>query len=78
MNRHSVPLFVRAAPAGTLAHFLALRGFAQNLAVMLALPGLGRTVGAAGVRPPLAGIAALLLLTAACRYRSDAQPHHCA
>lgn len=59
------PLFVRATPAGMLARFQALLGFAQNLAVMLALPVLGLTVGAAGLLPSLAGIAVLLLLAAA-------------
>ena len=61
----AIPLFVRATPPGMLARFQALLGFAQNLAVMVALPVLGAATGAAGVRTALVGAAVLLLATAA-------------
>jgi len=61
----ALPLFVRATPAGMLARFQALLGFAQNLAVMLALPALGWIAAEAGVRTALAVVAVLLLGSAA-------------
>ena len=61
----ALPVFVRATPAGMLARFQALLGFAQNLAVLLALPGLGWVAGTAGLRPALGLVAVLLLASAA-------------
>ncbi len=61
----ALPRFVRATPDGMLARFQALLGFAQNLAVLVALPALGRLAAVAGVRAALVPAAALLLATAA-------------
>lgn len=61
----ALPLFVRATPDGMLARFQALLGFAQNLAVLLALPVLSRVAAAADVRAALAVVAVLLLASAA-------------
>lgn len=60
----ALPLLVRATPAGMLARFQALLGFAQNLAVLVALPVLGWLAGATGVRAALGAAALLLLATA--------------
>lgn len=61
----ALPVFVRATPAGMLARFQALLGFAQNLAVLIALPVLGWLATAAGVRAALGAAALLLIATAA-------------
>lgn len=61
----ALPLLVRATPAGMLARFQALLGFAQNLAVLVALPALGQLAGAAGARVALLPCAAAVLAVAA-------------
>lgn len=50
----ALPLFVQMTPAGMLAPFQALLGFAQEAAVLVALPALGWIAAATGVRGALA------------------------
>jgi hypothetical protein len=61
----AMPLLVQATPDGMLARFQALLGFAQNLAVLVALPTLGLVAAAAGLRTSLLVLAALVAAAAA-------------
>lgn len=70
-----LPLFVQASPPAMIGRFQALLGFAQNLAILIALPSFGWLAAAASPATALWVMAGLLLITACFPWPDVRAPH---